>query len=243
MPKVVREYKDQARARIIGAAVQVLQQKGLRGVTMDDIAREIGVSKGALYLYFPSKAQLLEAILSRFREEMMAGLERAVEVRDVAEAIAGTIDKIFSGEFNPSVWHQVIADAAGDPDILDALREDSRRDAEDLQEFLRRMVDQRRIPPLRNPEVVADIIYFALGGTIFAMTTRKNPEESRRRLIRALRWALGLPLDGVGTPTRIPSRSRRARVPDPGGQIGARSGHLARTVGGRSGPVPPAAPG
>lgn len=232
MPKVVREYKDQARARIIGAAVQVLQQKGLRGVTMDDIAREIGVSKGALYLYFPSKAQLLEAILSQFRVEMMAGLERAVEVKDVAEAIAGTIDKIFSGEFNPAVWHQVIADSAGDPDILGALREDSRRDAQGLQEFLRRMVDQRRIPPLQNLEVVADLVYLALGGTIISVTTRKDPEESRQRLIRSLRWILGLPVDGAGTPATIPNRSRSARLPRAGGRTGTDAGPRNRSVGG-----------
>ncbi len=232
MPKVVREYKDQARARIIGAAVQVLQQKGLRGVTMDDIAREIGVSKGALYLYFPSKAQLLEAILSQFRVEMMAGLERAVEVKDVAEAIAGTIDKIFSGEFNPAVWHQVIADSAGDPDILGALREDSRRDAQGLQEFLRRMVDQRRIPPLQNLEVVADLVYLALGGTIISVTTRKDPEESRRRLIRALRWILGLPVDGVGTPGTIRNRSQSARLRRAGGRTGSEAGRRNRSVGG-----------
>lgn len=226
MPKVVREYKAQARARIIEAAVLVLQHKGLRGVTMDDIAREIGVSKGALYLYFPSKAQLLEAILSQFREEMMAGLERAIERKDVAEAIAGSIDKIFSGEFNPVVWHQVIADSAGDPDILNALREDSRRDAQSLQEFLRRMVHQRRIPPLPNLEVVADVVYLALGGTLIAVTTRRNPEESRRRLVRALRWILGLPLDGDGASGLGPSRSRRAQPPAPGGRTRSGAGRL-----------------
>ncbi len=232
MPKVVREYKAQARTRIIEAAVLVLQHKGLSGVTMDEIAREIGVSKGALYLYFPSKAQLLEAILSRYREEMMAGLERAVEEKDVAEAIAGTIDKIFSGEFNPAVWHQVIADSAGDPDILAALREDSRRDAESLQEFLHRMVVQRRIPPLPDLEVVADVVYLALGGTIIALTTRRDPQESRRRLVRALRWALGLPLDGVRAPVSVPGRSGPARPAGSQGRPRSGAGRRRRPVAG-----------
>ncbi len=209
MPKVVREYKVQARARIIGAAVSAIQRKGLSGLTMDDIAREIGVSKGALYLYFSSKAQLLEAILSEYRDEMMAQLERAVEKGDVAEGIAGTIDKIFSGEFNPAVWHQVVVDAAADPEIQQALRDDSRKDVEELQAFLRRMEARGRIPHQDDPEVIADIISFLLGGTLLMVSTRRDPDEARRRLVRALRWTLRLPPDGAAVGVRAAHRSPR----------------------------------
>ncbi len=209
MPKVVREYKAQARARIIDAAVSAIQRKGLSGLTMDDIAREIGVSKGALYLYFPSKAQLLEAILSQYRDEMMGQLERAVEEGDVAEGIADTIDKIFSGEFNPAVWHQVVVDAAADPEIQAALREDSRKDAEALQAFLRRMEARGRIPHQDDPEVIADIISFLLGGTLLMVSTRRDPAEARLRLVRALRWTLRLPAEGLGAGARAGRGTRR----------------------------------
>jgi len=62
MPKVVPEYKEEARARILSAANQVFGEKGYRQATMDDVARKLGVSKGALYLYFASKEELFEAI-------------------------------------------------------------------------------------------------------------------------------------------------------------------------------------
>jgi TetR/AcrR family transcriptional regulator, repressor for uid operon len=213
MPKVVREYKEQARSRIVDAAGLVLHRKGLGGMTMDEIAREIGVSKGALYLYFPSKGQLLEAILSRFRGEMMARLERAVAEGDVAEGIASTIDKIFSGEFNPAVWHQVVADAAADPEIQEALQQDSRMDSKELQGLLRRMEAKGRIPPQANPDVIADIIYLLLGGTLLMVSTRRDPGESRERLVRAIRWTLGLSLGDGGTGRRRSSRPRHARSP------------------------------
>ncbi len=225
MPKVVREYKDQARHRIIEAAVQVLHRKGLAGITMDEIAREIGVSKGALYLYFPSKAQLLEAILSRFRDEMMAKLERSVEEGDVAEGIAGTIDKIFSGEFNPVVWHQVIADSADDPEIREALREDAKRDSKLLQEFLHRMELRGRIPPQGDLEAVADVIYLALGGTIVQVSTRGDVAESRKRLVRVLRWILGVSPIGRGGSPPAPSRTTRRPAPR------ARPGRARRRTG------------
>jgi AcrR family transcriptional regulator len=62
MPRVVPEYKEEARARILRAANQVFGEKGYRQATMDDVAKKLGVSKGALYLYFASKEELFEAI-------------------------------------------------------------------------------------------------------------------------------------------------------------------------------------
>jgi len=62
MPRVVPEYKDEARARILQAANKVFGEKGYRQATMDDVAKNLGVSKGALYLYFASKEDLFEAI-------------------------------------------------------------------------------------------------------------------------------------------------------------------------------------
>jgi AcrR family transcriptional regulator len=37
---------------------------GFRSVTMDDLARELGISKKTLYAHFPGKIQLLEAVLA-----------------------------------------------------------------------------------------------------------------------------------------------------------------------------------
>jgi len=62
MPRVVPEYKEEARTRILTAANQVFGEKGYRQATMDDVAKKLGVSKGALYLYFASKEELFEAI-------------------------------------------------------------------------------------------------------------------------------------------------------------------------------------
>lgn len=59
---------DAALQRIIIAARQHFFAHGFRGVTMDDLARELGMSKKTLYASFPSKADLLRAVLiDKFR--------------------------------------------------------------------------------------------------------------------------------------------------------------------------------
>ena len=62
MPRVVPEYKEEARTRILTAANKVFGEKGYRQATMDDVAKKLGVSKGALYLYFASKEELFSEI-------------------------------------------------------------------------------------------------------------------------------------------------------------------------------------
>jgi len=62
MPKVVPEYKEEAKSRILEAANKVFAEKGYHEATMDDIAKRLGVSKGAIYLYFSSKEDLFEAL-------------------------------------------------------------------------------------------------------------------------------------------------------------------------------------
>lgn len=62
MPKVVPEYKVAARAKIIDSARRVFSKNGYHASTMDDVAKEVGVSKGALYACFRSKEDLLKEV-------------------------------------------------------------------------------------------------------------------------------------------------------------------------------------
>src|SRR5206468_1519151 len=64
-----------AAVRIVAAARHHFFTHGFRGVTMDDLAAELGMSKKTLYACFPSKIALLEAVLlAKFR-----GIEEEME--------------------------------------------------------------------------------------------------------------------------------------------------------------------
>ena len=65
MPKVVPEYKEEAKARILKTATEMFIENGYKNTKMTAIAKKLGVSKGALYQYYKSKeALLLEVIKS-----------------------------------------------------------------------------------------------------------------------------------------------------------------------------------
>ena len=65
-----------ARSRILKVARQHFFTLGFSKVTMDEIAREVGMSKRTLYQHFPGKKALLERALIGKTETIARGLER-----------------------------------------------------------------------------------------------------------------------------------------------------------------------
>jgi AcrR family transcriptional regulator len=64
---------------ILAAARQLLDQRGLETMTMEEIAAAAGVAKGTLYLYFQSKDDLLQALITQVGENIIEDVEAALQ--------------------------------------------------------------------------------------------------------------------------------------------------------------------
>lgn len=58
--------KAQTRARLLQAAARVYARRGFNGATLDEVASEAGLSKGAVYGHFGSKENLLLALMEEY---------------------------------------------------------------------------------------------------------------------------------------------------------------------------------
>lgn len=67
------------RGRILEAARRRFFREGYARVTMDELARELGMSKKTLYQHFPTKAALAAAVMETFRAQVAEGLGRIFE--------------------------------------------------------------------------------------------------------------------------------------------------------------------
>jgi AcrR family transcriptional regulator len=67
-----RRAPDERPQQILDAALAVFGEQGLAGARLDDIARRAGIAKGTIYLYFPNKEALFQAVV---RETIVARLE------------------------------------------------------------------------------------------------------------------------------------------------------------------------
>ena len=83
------------RQRIVDSARVHFLSHGFRSVTMDDLAEELGISKKTLYLHFPGKIDLLEAVLA----DKFAAVESTL--RKVTRAhrhdFPGTLHELLAG--------------------------------------------------------------------------------------------------------------------------------------------------
>jgi AcrR family transcriptional regulator len=71
--------RSRSRDEILEGARRVLLRSGIAATTLESVAREIGVSKTALYYYFPSKDALLFELVFGVMEAQAQAVHRAVE--------------------------------------------------------------------------------------------------------------------------------------------------------------------
>lgn len=80
MPRAFSEAERQRiRAALIDAAREHFGRYGYRKANVADIAHDVGIGKGSVYLFFDSKAELLAAVASHVEEE-----NRGILLREMA---------------------------------------------------------------------------------------------------------------------------------------------------------------
>ncbi len=87
----IKPENDEREQRILNAASELIVHYGFDKTTVSDIAREAGISKGAIYLHFDSKDALFEALLIR---EMRNYSERWLKLIET-DQYGGTIGSMY----------------------------------------------------------------------------------------------------------------------------------------------------
>ncbi len=64
--------------KIIDAAVELFAEKGIEATSVQQITEKCGISKGAFYLHFKSKEQLILAILDYFMQNVILKIDQSV---------------------------------------------------------------------------------------------------------------------------------------------------------------------
>ncbi|HHO68719.1 MAG TPA: TetR/AcrR family transcriptional regulator, partial [Gammaproteobacteria bacterium] len=97
---------SERKATILAVAKVLFADKGYHGVSVDEIARRLGVSPAILYRHFPSKEALYEAVLNDIACRRESYVEAVVASEGSFEDVLRRITRIF------------IDSVAADPDYL-----------------------------------------------------------------------------------------------------------------------------
>ncbi len=82
MPRVLKEY-DERKNEFLDAAQQLFYTKGYEQTSVNMILELVGVAKGTFYHYFKSKEALLDSLIERMTDQIIAGFREIVENPDL----------------------------------------------------------------------------------------------------------------------------------------------------------------
>jgi TetR/AcrR family transcriptional regulator, fatty acid metabolism regulator protein len=93
----VQEYEDQRREELIKATYYEVAEKGYSAVTLQDIAKRAGVSKGSTLYYFATKEDLFLGALEWMVNQFDIRIGQAIaDVEDPVEKVGALIGTIFA---------------------------------------------------------------------------------------------------------------------------------------------------
>ena len=109
-----RAGSGDTRGRILDEALTLFGTRGYEATSLDHVAAELGVRKQTILYYFPSKAELLDAVIARSSGELAEVFERTLR------AAGGGFDRI------EAIVRSTFRLAIRRPELLGLLREVSR---------------------------------------------------------------------------------------------------------------------
>ena len=184
---------DDTRTRILFAAEQTFGKLGYHAATLDDVARAAGLTKGAIYWNFESKADVFLALLdhqfSRGWEDLRKLQQRLdpgmPAVPYVKELFIGALHQLDADPLWPRLYIEFVSQTR-DVQVRRRLAPYYRSTVKQITEILRSLQSAGRIHSRMNAEDLAITMVCILDGTMIAKLADPDsydPAETARRLV------------------------------------------------------------
>ena len=104
------EIRENKRRQILDAAVECFATTGYHAVSISDLAKHAGISKGLMYNYFSSKNELLKAIFNEIMAEMMQLFDPHQSGELDRKVLLNYFNRLFRHmKFNLMLWKMYMA--------------------------------------------------------------------------------------------------------------------------------------
>jgi AcrR family transcriptional regulator len=168
LPKIVPGYSDAAKAKVADAAMKVFAEKGYQETTMDDIAKELGVTKGALYHYYRLKVDILKEIYDTSHRAVRNFFHRSLKDSDPIDGLQGLFD-LATGSFKEfiPVQLEILSFATQDEEVRKVIMKDYEEDLAITESYLRMLIKKGKIRGDVDPRFLAASLQALSLGMLF----------------------------------------------------------------------------
>jgi AcrR family transcriptional regulator len=169
-----------------GTAVALVRERGLAGLTQPRVARAAGISQSHLTYYFPTRRDLLTAVLDRTATDQLAGVEQAMRTAARSpKALANGMGAAFAKAENSRILISFALAASEDAEaraIFERLTRGIRGEVAMAAERIGIGNDAKTVSLVHALGVGLSVLNLALGGS----SLRPQPAEGMAMLFRLL---------------------------------------------------------
>jgi TetR/AcrR family fatty acid metabolism transcriptional regulator len=177
---VVSEFR---RAEIVDAARSVFARRGFAHGIIDEIAKEAGIAKGTVYLYFRSKTEIYRAVLNHdmkaLKKSTLERIDAATSLRDKIGAF--TLARLENAESSKEIFRIMDSEqenlSVTRSQYRDWLREPVHRLASAIEKASRQS-EIRRLPAEKVAWIIADMTRGTIQRRLLAQSDTPPSKDS-----------------------------------------------------------------
>lgn len=183
------EHHDTAatRERVMGAAAAVFADKGYTGASLDMVARAAGMTKGAIYWNFASKAELFCALLEQRCQMDDAAMEpmlqpeqmKTLDLQQAQDVIEHAVRQMSHDPRWPRLFIEFVSQAR-EPEIAERLALLYRQSYEKTAALNERLKEMERVHPSFDSTMVAKFWMAIIDGLLLAWMVNPNDTDLPR---------------------------------------------------------------
>lgn len=154
------------RSEIMAAALACFRRRGFHQATMNEICAEAGISAGALYRYFSSKAEIISAIAEDERSAHPNPFESVGAGHSLIEGLCTLADGFFrrvEGGDGPLIA-EILAEAMREPAMAATAARIAARSRDLFETALRAAQGRGEVDPSLDPREAAETMFAAIEG-------------------------------------------------------------------------------
>ncbi|MCX8043493.1 MAG: TetR/AcrR family transcriptional regulator [Desulfobacterota bacterium] len=221
--------KEEKRQAILDAAIKAFAKKGYQYATIEEIAKEAGVAKGLVHVYFENKLDLLLSVILLFIETVnQKNRERLAGRTDPVDRLRGvfeTFAELLSQSQKNLYWGHILREGLPQSEIMKSKRQRQKlaqiyQQSSLLQETIDSIIrdgqQKGRIDPSLQPQIIRQILGGASQVMYYGLALerhRKQPagytEQDVQRAISFLIDKFTCSLGGRRTGKRYDPRAKK----------------------------------
>ncbi|MCF3173470.1 TetR family transcriptional regulator C-terminal domain-containing protein [Streptomyces sioyaensis] len=175
--------------QILEAAARLIARRGVRGLRVEEVSAEAGVSTALIYYHFKGRAGLLRRTLEFINHRAVRYTDAALDASDapltqLTEMLLLEFQDVPQVRENSAAWGELRATAVFDPDLRELLADATREWTDDLADLIRRAQAAGTAASGADPQAAAERLSALVEGLSERWLSGTTTLERAHELVR-----------------------------------------------------------